>query len=161
MAHKTLIGGTAYEITGGRELISGTGYAKKSGRALINGTGYDISFAPKQYELRIRGTLLGAGSTMATGSYVEVNGTKYSSTAMVEVAAETSITVCAVNQVRGYETGNKITLNGEIVASGRPGSYAKHTYTPPKRTTVVTVTFTKNSAGGGGFYNDAAITTAE
>ena len=45
MAHKTLIGGTAYEITGGRELISGTGYAKKSGRALINGTGYSIQFS--------------------------------------------------------------------------------------------------------------------
>ena len=42
MAHKTLIGGTAYEIKGGRDLIGGTGYAKKKGRVLVNGTGYDI-----------------------------------------------------------------------------------------------------------------------
>ena len=44
MAHKTLISGTAYSVTGGRELIGGTGYAKKKGRVLVNGTGYDIQF---------------------------------------------------------------------------------------------------------------------
>lgn len=45
MAHKTLISGTAYSVTGSRELISGTGYAKKKGRVLVNGTGYDIPFS--------------------------------------------------------------------------------------------------------------------
>lgn len=45
MAHKTLIGGTAYKIKGGRDLIGGTGYAKKNGKALINGTAYDIPFS--------------------------------------------------------------------------------------------------------------------
>jgi hypothetical protein len=45
MAHKALIGGTAYSITGGRTLIGGTGYGISKGRALIGGTGYDISFA--------------------------------------------------------------------------------------------------------------------
>lgn len=45
MAHKTLISGTAYSVTGGRELIGGTGYAKKKGRVLVNGTGYDIPFS--------------------------------------------------------------------------------------------------------------------
>lgn len=44
MAHKALIGGTAYEIKGGRDLIDGTGYDKKQGKTLVNGTGYDISF---------------------------------------------------------------------------------------------------------------------
>lgn len=44
MAHKTLISGTAYSVSGGREMIEGTGYAKKKGRALVNGTGYDIPF---------------------------------------------------------------------------------------------------------------------
>lgn len=45
MAHKTLISGTAYSVTGGRELIGGTGYEKKKGRVLVNGTGYDIPFS--------------------------------------------------------------------------------------------------------------------
>lgn len=44
MAHKTLINGTAYEVTGGRTLIDGTGYSIAGGRTLVNGTGYDISF---------------------------------------------------------------------------------------------------------------------
>ena len=45
MAHKTLIGGTAYDITGGRTLIGGTGYDITKGRTLIGGTGYNINFA--------------------------------------------------------------------------------------------------------------------
>ena len=46
MEHKTLISGTAYSVTGGRELIGGTGYSIKKGRTLIGGTGDDITFAP-------------------------------------------------------------------------------------------------------------------
>ena len=45
MAHKTLIGGTAYEIKGGRDLIGGTGYDKKNGKVLIGSTAYDIPFS--------------------------------------------------------------------------------------------------------------------
>lgn len=66
MAHKTLIDGTAYSVTGGRDLIGGTGYAKKLGRTLINGTGYDVPFS--------KGTQIGdlaVGSTVKTA----VNGT--------------------------------------------------------------------------------------
>lgn len=44
MAHKTLIGGTAYDVKGGRTLIGGTGYNIKGGRTLLGGTGYNISF---------------------------------------------------------------------------------------------------------------------
>ena len=47
MAHKTLIGGTAYALKGGRDLIGGTGYSIKSGKALIGGTAYDIQFSVK------------------------------------------------------------------------------------------------------------------
>ena len=51
MAHKTLISGTGYDVSGGRELIGGTGYAKKKGRVLVNGTGYDIPFAKGSYTI--------------------------------------------------------------------------------------------------------------
>lgn len=44
MAHKTLIGGTAYEVKGGRCLVDGTGYSIQKGRTLIDGAGYDVSF---------------------------------------------------------------------------------------------------------------------
>lgn len=43
--HKTLIGGTAYEVKSGKCLINGTAYAIQKGRTLINGTGYDIALA--------------------------------------------------------------------------------------------------------------------
>lgn len=68
MAHKTLISGTAYSVTGGRDLIGGTGYAKKKGRVLVNGTGYDIPFSS--------GIPIG---TLPVGSVVKigVNGKSY------------------------------------------------------------------------------------
>lgn len=44
MAHKTLIDGTSYEVTGGRTLVDGTGYDVTGGRTLVDGTGYDVGF---------------------------------------------------------------------------------------------------------------------
>ena len=46
MAHKIIINGTAYEVTGGKCLVNGTVYSIKNGRTLINGAGYDITFGP-------------------------------------------------------------------------------------------------------------------
>ena len=63
--HKTLIGGTGYEIKSGRVLIAGTGYDIKKGRTLIGGTGYDIKFATPIGEL-IAGTIV----------YMNVDGTR-------------------------------------------------------------------------------------
>lgn len=45
MAHKTLISGTAYSATGGRELIGGTGYGCKAGKTLIGGTTFTVPFS--------------------------------------------------------------------------------------------------------------------
>ena len=44
MAHKTLVGGTAYNISRGKSMVSGTAYNIKGGRTLVGGTGYNISF---------------------------------------------------------------------------------------------------------------------
>lgn len=44
MAHKTLIRGTAYDITGGKTLASGTSYSIKNGKTRVSGTEYDIGF---------------------------------------------------------------------------------------------------------------------
>ncbi len=44
MAHKTLIGGTAYEISGGKTLIDSTVYEIKNGKALVGGTVHEIGF---------------------------------------------------------------------------------------------------------------------
>ena len=49
MAHKALVGGTAYNITGGKSMVSGTVYNIAKGRTLIDGTGYNINFVPPTY----------------------------------------------------------------------------------------------------------------
>lgn len=61
--HKTLIGGTGYEVKGGRTRIGGTGYSIKKGRTLIGGTGYDISFGTSVGELDV-----------GTSVYMDVDG---------------------------------------------------------------------------------------
>lgn len=63
MAHKALIGGTAYGILGGRTLIGGTGYGISKGRTLVGGTGYDIAFP-------VQGTPL---SDFAEGTIIKLN----------------------------------------------------------------------------------------
>ena len=45
MAHKTLISGTAYSVSSGRELIGGTGYGCKGGKTLIGGTAFTVPFS--------------------------------------------------------------------------------------------------------------------
>ena len=65
MSHKTIIGGTVYEVKGGKCLVNGTSYDIKKGRTLINGTGYDISFGTPLGELAV-----------GTSVYMNVNGTR-------------------------------------------------------------------------------------
>lgn len=45
MAHKTLISGTVYEISGGKTLIDGTAYSIDKGKTLVGGTAYEVGFA--------------------------------------------------------------------------------------------------------------------
>lgn len=42
-AHKTLVGGTAYTVKGGKCMVGGTVYNILKGRTLIDGTGWDIT----------------------------------------------------------------------------------------------------------------------
>ena len=50
MAHGTLIGGTTYEVSGGKTLVGGTGYSIDKGETLVDGTGYEIGFGPNYTE---------------------------------------------------------------------------------------------------------------
>lgn len=73
MAHKTLVGGTAYEIKGGRDLIGGTGYSTESGKTLVNGTARDIVLKKTEY---VTVTIVKGGSGSNTNA-VKYNGTLY------------------------------------------------------------------------------------
>lgn len=83
MAHKTLIGGTAYEISGGKTLVDGTAYNIAGGKTLIDGTIYEISFIPGQwqrYELKVTpGTYTITGVNTGKDNYTSfVNKKVYS-----------------------------------------------------------------------------------
>ena len=50
MAHKTLVGGTAYEVKGGKTLINGTAYEVKGGKTLVGGTAYGVGFGKRLFD---------------------------------------------------------------------------------------------------------------
>ena len=49
--HKTLVGGTAYTVKGGKCMVNGTVYNILKGRTLIDGTGWDITFPERGTKL--------------------------------------------------------------------------------------------------------------
>lgn len=135
MAHKTLIGGTAYKIKGGRDLIDGTGYDKKQGKTLVNGTARTISFAPTEYILTISG-----GNTGITGAYVTYAGTKYGS-GTLRIPVGTSVSI-AVGYVAIPAASVKLTGAGTLTKTGtsNPVTYK---YTPAGNAVI---TFDKKMA---------------
>ena len=88
MAHKTLIGGTAYNISSGKSLVSGTTYSIKGGKTLIGGTGYSISFGSGGEPTAMlysdgdfvfqHGNEVASGKTL-TASYTGFEDTEYTS----------------------------------------------------------------------------------
>lgn len=69
-----------------------------------------------------------SGSFNSSYGYVEIDGTKYASAQTVKVAKGTSVTVISSASRMSYKNC-KITLNGEIVASGSNSSGASYTFT--------------------------------
>lgn len=73
MAHKTLVNGTSYEISGGKTLVDGTAYSISGGKTLVGGTTYKIGLG-------------GGGATvgnLAVGSSVYLNINETAPTAAV------------------------------------------------------------------------------
>lgn len=137
MAHKTLIGGTAYEIKGGRDLIGGTGYAKKSGKALINGTAYDIKFGPDGYVISFSGANAAAYIKYGDITY------GYGAVSPIVVQPGDKITVWAMSS-DPYSHKSIIYHNGAVVASSSPTTgypyQAEYTFAP---TGNVSIMFTR------------------
>lgn len=106
MAHKTKIGGTAYEINGGKCLVGGTGYSIKKGRTLVGGTGYDISFGPPAIPV----TITGAGD--ASYCYATINGVTYTS-------ATSGIEVMEGDVITFGVYGTSTTYYGRVTIDGR------------------------------------------
>ncbi len=122
MAHKTLINGTAYSVSGGKTLVNGTAYSIKNGKTLVGGTAYGIEFATPMANLTIECHAL----TGQVSSYITVNGitiynTNSNTTLDVPVGAVVTCTISHVDS--GLSSYSYIKVNGTKVLSGKTGSY--------------------------------------
>lgn len=70
MAHKTMIDGVAYEISGGKTLVNGTAYSIKNGKTLVGGTVYAVGFGGGEATLTVD---IGSVDTNGYGVTVTVN----------------------------------------------------------------------------------------
>lgn len=153
MAHKTLVGGTAYEITGGRTLVSGTGYDISKGRTLVGGTGYDILFEIGPVPVTITGT----GD--ASNCYTTIAGTKYSKAASgIEVLAGESIKFHAYSYTGTYSA--KIVIDGVTVkSSDAVNKSIEYTWTVPEKCRSISIALKMNNPGASGYYTITVTTT--
>lgn len=141
MAHKTMIGGTAYEIGGGNTLINGTGYSIDKGKTLVGGTAYEVGFdAP--ITIRITKDFM-SGNTVA---YCTINGKQYkagdslsaSTTHTVSVPVGTVVScLCSRNGWGDANTPTTISVNGtNIISTYEKGNYT-YDYTVKGKTLIV------------------------
>lgn len=128
MAHKTLISGTAYSVTGGRDLIGGTGYDCKAGKTLIGGTAYEIKFKPSEYTITMTGS----------GGKITYNGVEQNGTFTVTAGDSVTIKARAEDYVNSSQVTATISLNGKVVATKTNGVIAEVTYiyTPSANATI-------------------------
>ena len=141
MAHKTIVDGTAYAITGGKCMVDGTVYEIKNGKTLIDGTGYSIKFKAATAQLTLdfdnRAEPTGSvtdiipddspsdttGQKASTYSIFEVNGVTYnilSEDVVLEVDLGTKIYVTLQDELDGCTT--TLLLNDVQLYSGNPKS---------------------------------------
>jgi hypothetical protein len=120
MAHKTLVGGTTYEVKSGRCLVDGTAYSIQKGRTLVDGTGYDVNFGPSIIPVIINGN----GNT--SYAYAEINGTKHTKAASgIEVSPGDVISLTVGKSISSGSAAY-LEIDGERVVS--VGSKGKQTY---------------------------------
>lgn len=107
MAHKTLIGGTSYEISGGRTLVNGTGYSIDKGKTLVGGTVYEVGFG---HPVLIAGgyNVIGAGYTAT----IDDVSYPFTSAWSLETVSTASVTVTSLQAM------GRISVNGEVVFTG-------------------------------------------
>lgn len=126
MAHKVNVGGTAYEIGGGKTLIGGTAYSIDKGKTLVGGTAYEVGFVVQMATL----TIIGRGDSAYCG--IVIDGTICTSAAEVEVPVGTVIRCF----VYGFEDeceedgGYVVYVNGErmTLSGGTDGTVPYYDY---------------------------------
>ena len=144
MAHKTLIGGTAYAVKGGKTLVDGTAYAVKGGKTLLDGTAYDVGFLVN-IDVTGSGGLYLNGSIYKNYAYVEIDGESYGGNSMAPSMVKTyslsagTVITCTVG-ARGNGNISTITINGQVIKQVTATSTAvyevSHDYIVTKNATI-------------------------
>lgn len=123
MAHKTLIGGTVYEIGGGKDLIGGTVYEKDHGKTLVGGTAYEVGFVEN-----LTVTMTQANPSNVT-AYISWDGGSASEPETYQVPAGTEMRARINHKGNLTDVHPYIIFNGTSVGtSGSEGSYYDPTY---------------------------------
>ena len=116
--HHTLIGGTAYKITGGSVLIAGTKYQIGGGTAEVAGTKRSIKFS-EPVTITIETGSRGETTKYADATY---NGVKYAEPATFEAQSGDTIIIRVDGQNAGAKQHAYVRVNGEKVLTSA-GTY--------------------------------------
>lgn len=135
MAHRNMVGGTAYDTTGGRALVDGTVYSIQKGKTMVDGTVRELAFGPSIVHVYIDGE--GHSSNL----YVTIRGEKFSDPDDLfgnvyewEMEPGEEITAYAKQNKTGYGASIYVSRKGgtkEKVASSSTNSGATYSYVVP------------------------------
>ena len=135
MAHKTLIGGTAYEIDGGKAMVDGTVYEIDHGVANVDGTAYEVGFGPATVTLTIDTVFgneiyVGVNNFISTSCrYTTPTGENGTLTSKGDYEFPIGTTICIEMEYGYQKIGMAVYLNDEQVAYSNNYLSYEHTLT--------------------------------
>jgi hypothetical protein len=129
MAHKALIGGTAYEISGGKTLVDGTAYSIKNGKTLVGGTAYEVGFGGEMAIVTLKGDMWSDSYSYAEIYYTTPDGEygQLSTAGKYELPIGSSVSVDLGIENDNYHPSVSIYFNGELKDS-TSYSHASHSF---------------------------------
>lgn len=132
MAHKTVINGTEYEITGGTTLANGTKYQIRGGRTIVDGTGYAVEFASLVY--------LKGDSSFSLYDYARltVEGTTYNLTRLDTYAKAGQEILIEAYRKTDYTVVQSLYINNSYVTGVHSGLF-RYTYVIPDGITKIAI----------------------
>ena len=124
MAHKALINGTAYGISGGKTLVGGTAYKINKGKTLVSGTAYSISFLTgNEAGLYKNGSLVYLWDELVSNGAVTLDGTTItdystSSTYGGDLRIPEGITIIYQSAFQSCSSLTSIVVPNSVIAIG-------------------------------------------
>ena len=151
MAHKTMVDGTAYGISGGKALIDGTAFSIKGGKTLVDGTAYDVGFGGAGANVKVTVSNIGllVSQPNSTNAYFSIDGVKHNVAEEFVVPIGTNLS-CYCS--RGSNTSGKVAiyLNGaEVQYTTNDRYHAGYSYAVNGDIEVVLQSGITMTSGGG------------